>query len=82
MNYTLNVSLPKPLAELAREQVKKGHYTSVSEVIRTALRSFLTRDVPVYKMSPRAERRLKKALKDHREGKTILLKSLDDLDKL
>ncbi len=82
MNYTVNISLPKPLADQAKAKVKQGHYASLSEVIRTALRNFLTSDVPVYKISTKAERKALKALKDHKEGKTRQIKSLDDLDDL
>lgn len=83
MSYTVNISLPKQLADLAKKQVAKGHYSSLSEVIRTALREFLTKpDVPVYKMSKKAERIAKKALEDYRNGKAIPLDSVEDLDRL
>jgi len=83
MNYTVNISLPKTLAELGKQQVKKGYYTSLSEVIRAALRQFLLAktEVPTYKMSEKAEKRALKALKDYKEGKTIRLKNINDLDK-
>ena len=40
MNQTINVSLSKNLLDFARAQVKKGYFSSVSEVIRSALREF------------------------------------------
>ncbi len=42
MNKTINVSLPKKLADLAQQQVDDGYFASVSEVIRDALRKSLT----------------------------------------
>ena len=35
---TMNVSLPAELARFVRARVESGHYSSVSEVIREALR--------------------------------------------
>jgi len=35
---TMNVSLPMELARYVREKVEGGHYSSVSEVVREALR--------------------------------------------
>ena len=37
---TMHVSLPKELEGLVHDHVKSGMYTSVSEVVREALRSF------------------------------------------
>lgn len=82
MNYTVNISLPKQLANLAKTQVKEGHYSSLSEVVRAALRHYLGVGAPVYKMSLKAERKAKLALKEHRDGKTLKLNSVDDFDKL
>lgn len=39
-------------------------------------------DIPTFQMSKKAERTLKKALEDHKAGKSLELKSLDDLDNL
>lgn len=82
MNYIVNVSLPRQLADLAKDQVKNGHYSTLSEVIRTALRHFLKLEVPVYRLSKKAEERAKQAREDHQKGKTRLLNSIDDLDSL
>ncbi len=80
MNYTVNVSIPKPLADLAHEQVKRGHYATLSEVMRAALRKLLVKDdVPVYKMSKRAERRAKIAYQEYLDGKAIKINSVDEL---
>lgn len=35
---TMNISLPAELARYVREKVDRGHYSSVSEVVREALR--------------------------------------------
>ena len=37
---------------------------------------------PTFKLSKKAIRKIEKAHKDHLEGKTILLKSMSELDKL
>ena len=83
MNTTINVSLPKGLADLAKQKVKQGYFSSVSEVIRDALRSsMLSSDVPTFQMSQKAEKVTRQARKDHADGKTTLLKDIDDLDML
>lgn len=40
MNRTINISIPDKLLEEARLQVKKGYFSSVSEIVRSALREF------------------------------------------
>jgi hypothetical protein len=83
MNQTINISLPKGLNDLAQAQVKAGYFTSVSEVIRHALRTtFMEPSIPTYIMSPKAEEISIKARKEHNLGKTRQLRSLDDLDML
>lgn len=85
MNYTLNVSIPKTLAGMAKEQVKKGYYSSLSEVIREALRRLLLTEadsIPVIKPSKRAERRALKVLEDHKAGRTIKASSFSELARL
>lgn len=80
MNSTLNVSIPKPLVELAKEQVKKGYYTSFSEVVRDALRNMLIADIPEYKMSKRTEKIVEQAMKEYRAGKIKPISSLKELE--
>jgi Arc/MetJ-type ribon-helix-helix transcriptional regulator len=41
MNQTINISLPIDLVKLAKDQIKLGYYTSISEVVRDALRHSL-----------------------------------------
>lgn len=44
--------------------------------------SAVAADIPTFQMSKKAERTLKKALEDHKTGKSVELKNLDDLDNL
>lgn len=41
---TMNISLPAELARYVREKVEGGHYSSVSEVVREALRRLAGQD--------------------------------------
>jgi putative addiction module CopG family antidote len=80
MNQTINISLPKGLAELAEAQVKSGYFSSVSEVIRHAIRhTFMEPAIPTYKMSKQAEAISNQARQDHKAGKTIRFKTFKDL---
>jgi putative addiction module CopG family antidote len=80
MNNTINISLPKALSDLANQQVKAGYYSSISEVIRDALRKMLMEPaVPTFKMSKKAEKVAAEAEKEYREGKTIPFTSVSDL---
>jgi putative addiction module CopG family antidote len=80
MNYTTNISIPKPLADLAKAQVTKGYYGSFSEVVRAALRQHLIHDdIPTYKMSKKAEAKAAQAMKEYKEGKTKKISSINDL---
>ena len=81
MNYTVNISLPKNLADLAKREVKKGYYASLSELVRTALRKSLMKpEVPTFKMSKKAERIALQALKDYKEGKATKINSFKELE--
>ena len=81
MNQTMNVSVPKNLARLAKEQVKAGYYSSVSEVIRTALRQLLlsSGNIPTFPMSLGGERRALDAIKDYKKGKATEITSFKEL---
>ncbi len=81
-NYTVNISLPKQLADLAHKQVKKGYYGSLSEVIRDALRRLLSPEIPTIHMNKRQIKLVEQAWKDYKAGKTIPIKSINDLDLL
>jgi putative addiction module CopG family antidote len=83
MNQTINVSLPKGLTDLARAQVKAGYYSSISEVIRDALRKyFMEPHIPTIQLSQKAEKQFEQALEAYQAGKTEPLKNIDDLDNL
>jgi antitoxin ParD1/3/4 len=41
---TMNISLPAELARFVRDKVESGHYSSVSEVVREALRCLAGRE--------------------------------------
>ncbi len=80
MNYSLNISLPKPLVELAKKQVKNGYYSSFSEVVRDALRNLLLTDVPQFSMSKPMEKTVAEAYQDYQQGKTEPIASLKQLE--
>jgi putative addiction module CopG family antidote len=80
--YTINISLPKQLADLAHEQVKKGYYGSVSEVIRDALRRLLEPKIPTIQMNKKQIKLVEQAWKDYNSGKTVPIKNIKDLDQL
>lgn len=70
MRTVLNISLPAPMADLVREEVKSGNYASVSEFVRELLREW---------SKSQALRELRKSQKEMKAGKEVLLKSLKDL---
>ena len=72
--------MPKTLAQLAKDQVKAGNFTSVSEVVRTALRDFLVADVPTFKMSKQMEQKVDQALEEYKSGKLKPIHSLSELE--
>lgn len=83
MNKTINISLPKNLANLAQAQVDAGYFSSVSEVIRDALRNkLMSPAVPTIQMSEKAMKVAEKAEEEYKAGKVRLLKDVDDLDSL
>lgn len=80
MNKTINVSIPKTLTDLAEEQVKAGYYSSISEVVRDALRRFLIlTNVPVFPLSEKAEKIALQGLEEHRRGKSRQVASFKEL---
>lgn len=80
MNSTINISVPTGLMNLAKDQVKKGYYSSMSEVIREALRNhFMADNVPTFPMSAKAKKVLHQARKEQKEGKTIKIQSFDEI---
>ncbi len=87
MNQTINISLPKKLAQLAQKQVEAGYYTSVSEVIRDALRNTFAKpkqkldfdNLPTFPMSEELEEIGLQAIKDFKAGETHSLENIEDL---
>lgn len=77
--YTVNISLPKKLADLAHEQVKKGYYGSLSEVIRDALRNLFEPEIPTYKMNKRMIKNVDQAWKEYKSGKLKPISSIKEL---
>lgn len=77
--YTVNISLPKKLADAAHEQVKKGYYGSLSEVIRDALRRLFEPEIPVIPMNKRQIKLVREAWKDYRAGKLKPISSVKEL---
>ncbi|MEK7596645.1 MAG: ribbon-helix-helix protein, CopG family [Patescibacteria group bacterium] len=71
MREILNISLPKEMAEGIRNLAKAEDF-SVSELVRAAIRLYKTE---------RLNRIAEGAMKEHREGKTIEIKSFKDLRK-
>jgi len=77
--YTVNISLPKQLAQAAQQQVKKGYYGSLSEVIRDALRRLLEPEIPTIPMNKRQIRLVKQAWEDYKGGKLKPISSIKEL---
>lgn len=70
---TINISLPKKLHEQATALVKKGYYSSFSDLARTAVRRAIAND--------HYDEILAQTKKDLKNGKGITLKNQADIDK-
>ena len=68
---TTNISMPRGLYEQARAQAKKYHYTSVSELIRDALRWWLSDNLTVNGFTEKFEREVLEAEKEADKGSVI-----------
>jgi Arc/MetJ-type ribon-helix-helix transcriptional regulator len=68
---TLNISLPEKLRDQVNGLVKKGHFASVSDAIRTALRDMV--------LSEQLDGWVKDAKKDERTGGAVIIKNKLDL---
>jgi len=82
MNQTINVSLPKNLTDLARAQVKAGMYSSLSEVIRDAMRRMLNPrpKITVNGFTEEFENEVL-AASESPQDKDLVFESADDLEK-
>lgn len=70
MRTTLNISIPVALKREVEKEVKAGHYASVSELFRDALRSW--KEEQLYQS-------VLQSRKDFSEGRFKKLRSLEDL---
>ncbi|MEK9207755.1 MAG: ribbon-helix-helix domain-containing protein [Patescibacteria group bacterium] len=68
---TINISMPKGLYAQAKIRAKKYHYTSVSEVIRDALRWWLNDNLTRNGFTPEFEEETLKAAKEADAGNVI-----------
>lgn len=70
MRNVINISLPREMVKMVKEEVKKGKYASVSEFFRALLReheeNMILRDVEISR-------------KEIKEGKGKILKSFKEL---
>ncbi|TSC85228.1 MAG: Uncharacterized protein G01um101416_1025 [Microgenomates group bacterium Gr01-1014_16] len=69
---TINISMPKGLYAEAKKKAKKYHYASVSEVIRNALRWWLSDNLTVNGFTPEFEEWILKAEKEADKGNVIV----------
>lgn len=70
MRDVINISLPKEMTKIVKEEVKRGRYASVSEFFRFLLRSY---------EENRMLRDLERSDREIASGKGKLLRSLKDL---
>lgn len=83
MNQTINVSLPKGLNDLAKAQVKAGLYSSVSEVIRDALRRLFgdNQQITVNGFTKEFEDKVLEASRSPRDN-DVVIETDEDLENL
>lgn len=70
MRRIMNISLPEEMARDIKKQVVVGHFSSISEFVRTAVREYRINTVL---------RDARKAHHDYTKGKLLALNSLKDL---
>jgi len=70
-SITTNISMPKGLYDEAKKQTKQYHYNSVSELIRDALRWWMSDNLTVNGFTPEFEREVLKAEKEADKGKVV-----------
>lgn len=69
---TINISLPSQLKGQADSLIKKGYFASFSDLVRTAIRKVLAEN--------KYDRLVAEALRDHRLGRTKVLRTKKDID--
>jgi len=72
MISTINVSIPRQLKAWGDNVVSEGHYASFSDLVRTALRNLYIEFL---------DQRLKETRRDMKNGKAIVLKNEEDIEK-
>lgn len=75
----LKVTLPLQLYDYLQAGARKFGLTLSSYIRHLILNDVKKMDLPTFPMSPKIEAIGLKALKDHRLGKTKLLRSINDL---
>lgn len=68
---TINISLPTQLKAQADGLIDQGHYTSFSDLVRSALRLIIHEN--------RYDQMVREAVEDHRLGKTKVLRTKKDI---
>lgn len=71
MRNIINISLPTEMVKIVKQEVKKGHYASVSEFFRTLLRD--------YEEESKLLAELEEIDREFEAGKGKVLHSLRDL---
>ena len=66
----MNISLPQQMASLVRDEVNTGKYGSISEFFRELVREWIKQ---------KAINDVKASLKEYKQGKGRVLRSLADL---
>ncbi|OGL64986.1 hypothetical protein A3B21_03935 [Candidatus Uhrbacteria bacterium RIFCSPLOWO2_01_FULL_47_24] len=70
MRNVINISLPEPLVKKVTQATQKHHFASKSEFFRYLLREW---------MAGKLAKDLEEGRKEHRAGKTKVLRSMKDL---
>ncbi|MEI8232615.1 MAG: ribbon-helix-helix domain-containing protein [bacterium] len=79
---TINISLPSSMLADVKDLVAAGHFASISEAIRAGINQIKVSLHPKYQnihLGPSALKDFSQTEKDFLAGKTIPIKSLDDL---
>jgi len=79
MITTINISLPKAMYEDARKALVRRGYSSISELVRSALRDVLYPKVTVNGFTPEFEERVLRSEKEPR-SKDRVFKTEKDID--
>ena len=75
----LKVTLPVALYDYLESKAQRFGLALATYVKHLVIKDVEDMDIPTFKMSPKNEAIALKALKDHRQGKTFRLESIDDL---